>query len=138
MHQTLAGKFKLDEKRHVVVDHGSCLVRVCMGSGVSRSPRLTFLANLHHRCIRRDLWFDRAKAEHNDIGLEVRLLGEAMRIIGSHKDIIDMPPAAMLRNRVPTGMLRKMTIKSTPGLRRYLALAFFLWKLVVVCFHGRN
>lgn len=79
---------------------------------------------MHRRRIRRDLWFDRAKAEHDDIGLEVRLLGEAMRIIGSQKDIADLPPAAVRRNRVSTGMIREMTINSTPGLRRRLVIVF--------------
>lgn len=103
---------------------------------MSWSPRqLFFSADSHRRCIRRDLWFDRAKAEHNDIGLEVRLLGEAMRIIGSQKDVVDMPPAAVRRNRAPTGVTREMAC--SPGLRRCLILVCFFVK-VGGSFHGRK
>lgn len=92
-------------------------------------------ADLRRRCGRRDLWFDRAKAEHNDIGLEVRLLGEAMRIIGSQKDVVDMPPAAVRRNRAPIGVIREMACSA--GLRCCLVL-FFCFVKVGGSFHGRK
>ena len=39
---------------------------------------------------RRDLWFDRAKTERDDLGRETRMLNEAMKIIQDHQDAINL------------------------------------------------
>lgn len=39
---------------------------------------------------RRDLWFDRAKTERDDLGRETRMLNEAMRIIQGHQDVVNL------------------------------------------------
>lgn len=39
---------------------------------------------------RRDLWFDRAKTERDDVERETRMLNEAMRIIKGHQDFVNL------------------------------------------------
>lgn len=40
---------------------------------------------------RRDIWYDRAKSERDDLDREVRMLDEAMKIIRGHKDVATLP-----------------------------------------------